>query len=110
VNRIVLGEATTRDDVDDAAREGGWFLMNIVPATERSPAQRIFMAPDRQHYIFVVDDPRLGPPYAVVQGADAARWEDDVRARLVPRQAEGPPERDPAEALLAALAAAGERP
>jgi hypothetical protein len=83
VNRIVLAEGTTRDAIDDAAYAGGWMLLNILPAGEQHPAQRIFLAPDRQCFLHFVEDARLGPPYAVVQGADAARWEDDVRARLV---------------------------
>jgi hypothetical protein len=80
---IVFSASTTQDDVDDAAREGGWFLLNILPANEHHPAQRIFLAPDRQTFIHVVEDARLGPPYAVVQGADPERWEADVRARLL---------------------------
>jgi hypothetical protein len=83
VNPIVFSDSTTPDDIDDAAHAGGWVLLNILPATEQHPAQRIFMAPDRESFIHIVEDARLGPPYAVVQGAGAERWEADVRARLL---------------------------
>lgn len=83
MSQVPLGPHVTRDAVDSAAREAGWALVNVLPATDQHPAQRIFLAGDRAHFIYVVDDPRLGPPYAVVQGPDAPRWEAEVKAWLV---------------------------
>jgi len=79
---VPLRAGLTRDDIDDVAHEQGWHLVNIVPSTDRHPAQRLFLAPDRQHTIAVVDDARLGRPHVVVQGPDPGRWEAAIRARL----------------------------
>jgi hypothetical protein len=82
MNTIPLRPDLTRDEVDDVAYEGGWHLLNVLPATDRFPAQRIFLAPDRLHNLVIVDDARLGPPYAVVQGEAPGRWEEEIRARF----------------------------
>lgn len=88
--RIVLAESVTRDDLDDAAVEGGWLLLDIVPATSTFPAQIIYLTPDRQNLIHLVDDARLATVHAVVVGPDEPRWAAAVRARLPEQPAEAP--------------------
>ena len=83
--RIVLDATVTQDDLDDAAFEEGLLLLNIVPATTEYPSQIIFMTPDRQNLIHVIDDARLDTFHLVVNGPGEEACAAALRARLPAR-------------------------
>ena len=66
--RVALPASVSRDDLDDAIGALGWLLVNIVPASDRHPAQLICFTQDRSHQLHVLDDPRFGAPTIVIQG------------------------------------------
>jgi hypothetical protein len=80
VARLVLREDVTRDAVDDAAARAGWQLSNVLPASERQPAQIIFSA--ASGYVYVVDELRLGVMYLQIASDAPAALMAEARALL----------------------------
>lgn len=83
--RLVLPDATPRDDLDDIAAELGLLLINIVPRADTHPAQVIYVTPDRQAAVHLVDEGGAGSLCWVVRGEGAsaeeveARWAEALR-------------------------------
>lgn len=69
--QLLLREDVTRDEVDRAAAELRWRLLNILPRTQTSPRQIIFGAHDGEGLIAFVDDHRIAARYLAVQAHDA---------------------------------------
>jgi hypothetical protein len=80
VARLVLRDDVTRDAVDDAAARAGWQLSNVLPASERQPAQIIFSA--ASGYVYVVDELRLGVMYLQIASDAPAALMAEARALL----------------------------
>ena len=70
MERVVLADTVSLDDVDDARVEQGWHLANLVAARADMPAQQVLLTRDRLHILQLVEDARLGVRYFVVTGPD----------------------------------------
>jgi hypothetical protein len=85
--RIVLPDATSRDDLDDTAASLGFLLVNIVPRTESYPAQVIYLTPDRQALVHLVDAGEQEPLSWVVraEGGEGIeqRWASALRGEVL---------------------------
>ena len=85
--RIVQKDTTPRDAIDDAAHALGLLLVNIIPKTEAYPAQVIYITPDRQASVHLVDEGQGGALAWIVkaEGDDAeaieARWAASLTAQ-----------------------------
>jgi hypothetical protein len=81
--RIVLPDATPRDTIDDTAAALGLLLLNILPRTAEYPAQLIYLTPDRQALVHLVDEGAGGALAWMIRaeaGADVeARWAEALR-------------------------------
>ncbi len=81
--RIGLPAATPRDAVDDTAASLGFLLVNIVPRTDTYPAQVIYLTPDRQALVHLVDEGAKGSLSWVVraEGGEGIeeRWASALR-------------------------------
>lgn len=80
--RVVLPASVSRDEVDDALAALGWLLVNIVPASDRHPAQLVCLTADRAHEIHVLDDPRVGAATIVIKGEAPASVTHAIVARF----------------------------
>jgi hypothetical protein len=85
--RIVLHDTTPRDALDDAAHALGLLLVNIVPKADAYPAQLIYVTPDREASVHLVDEGEGGALAWIVkaEGDEAAaieaRWAASLEAQ-----------------------------
>ena len=80
--RIALREDTTRDAIDDATCEAGYLLVNILPPSPTHPAQIIYTTRDRQTFLHLIEDARLGALYFVIQGPAEQAVAAQLQAKL----------------------------
>jgi hypothetical protein len=88
--RLELPETVTRDQLDDASLEAGLRLLDIVPASPTHPAQHIYLGPDRQSLLHLLEDGRSGALSFVLQGPAEEALAQMLRARFPPIPEEAP--------------------
>jgi hypothetical protein len=74
--QLRLGDAVPQDAVWDACADIGFRLSNMVPRAAAHPAQAIFVSPDRQTLLHLIEDEAAGR-IVVLRGA---RAEEATRA------------------------------
>ena len=82
MERIVLRDGVSLDDVDDARLARGWRVANLVTARPGVPAQQLLLTRDRRHLMHVVDDAQLGVRYLVVSGPEPSVVRREIEAAL----------------------------
>jgi hypothetical protein len=82
MKRVVLGDDTDRDAIDDAMQLAGLRLANVAAASAAQPAQVVAVSSDRSTLVHFVWDARLDVVYAVIAGAGVEAVERDLRAAL----------------------------
>ena len=82
MERIVLADAVSHDDIDDARVKHGWRLADVVAARTGVPSQQILLTSDRRHVLHFVDDARLDLRYVVVSGPDVAATRHTIEESL----------------------------
>jgi hypothetical protein len=71
VERIVLLDTVSPDDIDDARVKHGFRLANVVAARPGFvPAQQVLLTADRRHVLHFIEDGQLQLRYVVVSGPD----------------------------------------
>ncbi len=82
IQRVVLRDTVTRDEIDDAVSACGCRLINIVPPSESHPGQIFYATSDRTEVFVLVEDGRLGAIYFTGQGKSSQHDLKDLAGRL----------------------------
>jgi len=82
MERILLADTVTQDDLDDVRLKHGFRLANVIAARSGIPAQQVLLTSDRRHLLQVVDDTQLGVRYVVVTGPQEVETRTVVEAAL----------------------------
>lgn len=76
-----LGDGVPRDAVEDVCEGLGLRLSNVVPRSTSHPAQAIFVSPDRQTLLHVIDDDAAGRAI-IVRGPRAEELSSELLRAL----------------------------
>ena len=82
IQRVILQETLSRDEIDDALSACGCKLVNIVPPSESHPGQMLYASSDRAAVVALVEDGRLGVLYLTGQGESAQHDLQALSTRL----------------------------
>lgn len=78
MNKVILRESVTGDDVDDAMEELGCRLINVIPSAQSHPGQSIYATRDRQRFLYLVEDGMLGLSYFTGSGEEIGAELDEI--------------------------------
>lgn len=80
--RIVLQETVSERDVDSAAWDNDWCLIQTIKADENTPHEVIWQDTYQNVDIHYIEDFHIGVDYIVLRGEDLAPDVEDIHAKL----------------------------
>jgi hypothetical protein len=76
--RVVIKESTSRDDINRLAWKKNWIFHDLMPRSEKSPYEKIWLTPDEKTAIHYIEDDLIDIPYLLIEGENQEKLVSEI--------------------------------